>query len=119
MAIEKIIVMRDDLDSSEIPEGGGGEVSFAFKGQRYEMHLSTENEQKLFEAMRPFIEKARKADSHREDASRGEDGDEKPYDLREARAWLREQGYELNQVGPLKAEFRKIYEDAHGLPPWK
>ncbi|GLJ62202.1 hypothetical protein GCM10017576_23320 [Microbacterium barkeri] len=119
MAIEKIIVMRDDLDSSEIPEGGGGEVSFAFKGQRYEMHLTTENEQKLADALRPFIEKARKVDSTKEEASHSEGGDEKPYDLRDARRWLREQGYELNQVGPLKAEFRKIYEEAHGLPPWK
>lgn len=119
MAIEKIIVMRDDLDSKEITEGNGGEVSFAFKGQRYEMHLSTENEAKLFEALRPFIEKARKANDSSNGAAPSGSGDEKPYDLREARKWLRENGHELNQVGPLRAEFRKIYEEAHGLPAWK
>lgn len=120
MAIEKIIVMRDDLDSKEITEGNGGEVSFAFQGQRYEMHLSKENEAKLAEALRPFIEKARHAgENSPHGSSHAGAEDDKPYDLREARTWLREQGYELNQVGPLKAEFRKIYEEAHGLPPWK
>ncbi|MGO4488245.1 Lsr2 dimerization domain-containing protein [Microbacterium sp. 2RAF4] len=40
----------------------------------------------------------------------------KPYDTIAARAWLQEQGIEHNQMGPLKKEFREIYEQHFGLP---
>lgn len=54
-------IYADDIDGSE----GAEPVSFALRGQAYEIDLSKANQTKLEKALQPFIEKARKGSATR------------------------------------------------------
>jgi hypothetical protein len=55
MAERIIRVLVDDLDETEIPDGKGGSVKFAFRGTSYTIDLSEGNVAKLEKALAPFI----------------------------------------------------------------
>lgn len=54
MAVEKIIIRRDDLSGKE----GAEIVRFGFDGVSYQIDLVEENRKKLAEFLKPFIAKA-------------------------------------------------------------
>ncbi|MBO1902251.1 Lsr2 family protein [Leucobacter weissii] len=136
-----VIMKVDDLDGTPIPPNGGGSVRFGFRGKSYEIDLTSEHEEELAALLARYIEKAKELDAvagggertpqatdetdlvrakllqaeARENLAAGK----KPYDTIAARAWLSEQGIEFNQMGPLKKEFRRIYEAHYGLPPYE
>lgn len=59
-----------------------------------------------------------KAAALRAEAQRRVAAGELPYEISEARQWLDERGIAYNQMGPLKEEFRVIYEQHFGLPSY-
>lgn len=115
MAIKEVLV--DDLDETIIKDGKGGTVSFAFDNQHYEIELSNANKEKLAELLAPYIEKARKVGGRKSPLVRAVDnsGEERSYELIDARRWLIEQGHDVSRRGPLPEEFLKLYEEAHGI----
>jgi hypothetical protein len=50
----------DDLDGSEIPDGGDEQIEFSVRGVAYQIDLSTADGAKFDKALRPFIDGAMK-----------------------------------------------------------
>lgn len=128
-----VVMKVDDLDGTPIPPGEGGSVSFGFLGRHFEIDLTFEHEEELAKLLDPYIKKARevstpaaaaggteetRAQLLQAEARRNLEAGKKPYDTVAARAWLQEQGIEYNQMGPLKREFRVLYEKHYGLPSY-
>jgi hypothetical protein len=109
------MVQIDDLDGTTLEPGDGGTVTFAIKGENYEVDLSSENERKLLDALAPFIAVARKVEPRtRVEAASVAPREERAYEPREAREWLLAQGHELPERGPIKRELLRLFEEAHG-----
>ncbi len=128
-----VVMKVDDLDGTPIPPDGGRSVSFGFLGRHFEIDLTSAHEEELAKLLAPYIERAREvagpampleegeqalAQLLQAEARRNLAAGKKPYDTIAARAWLQEQGIEHNQMGPLKKEFREIYERHFGLPAY-
>lgn len=60
MAERLVRLLVDDLDGSEIRNGNGERVTFAVRGATYQIDLSSRNIEKLDQALKPFIEAAKK-----------------------------------------------------------
>jgi len=115
MAFERTMI--DDLDGTVVPAGGGGTVQFSFRGDNYELELSQENEEKLAEALAPFMAVARKSRSTSQlsaAVAAPPTTSGRAYEPREARAWLEEHGYDLPARGPVKKELLRVFEEANG-----
>ena len=61
MAERTIVQLIDDLDGSDITDGGGQRVDFAVRGISYHLDLSAANAAKFDKALAPFVEAAVKA----------------------------------------------------------
>lgn len=113
MAQKVHIVLVDDIDGTEADET----VTFGLDGASYEIDLSTENAEKLREALAPYVGHARKVGSARRGggsrrgrSSGGGDNGPSPAELRE---WARENGFEVSERGRVSQEIRDAYEAAH------
>jgi len=128
-----VVMKVDDIDGTPIPPEGGGSVSFGFLGRHFEIDLTNAHEEELARLLAPYIERAQevaapavplgeteraRAQLLQAEAQRNLAAGKKPYDTVAAREWLQEQGIEFNQMGPLKKEFREIYERHYGLPAY-
>jgi hypothetical protein len=90
-----ITKLVDDLDGSELAEGRGTTVRFAFEGASYEIDLSEKNAKKFKQVLDPYIEAGRKM--RRENKSRSAAG--RDYDPKVVRAWAIEQGIQVPERG--------------------
>ncbi|TRO55365.1 Lsr2 family protein [Streptomyces sp. IB201691-2A2] len=110
MAQKIVTVYTDDLTGAESEEVQTH--SFSLDGVNYEIDLISENYDKLFEALEPFIAKGRK---------RGRDKSTrhtpKPVSngtsAEELRAWARDNGLHVNDRGRVPATVREAYRKAH------
>jgi hypothetical protein len=111
MAQKIVTVYTDDLTGEESKEVQAH--AFSLDGVNYEIDLVSENYDKLFEALAPFIKKGRKvgrmkgASRSRKPSSTGGPSAE------EVRAWARENNYQVNDRGRVPASIREAYEKAH------
>ena len=88
MARAEIII--DDLDGTEIKQGKGGPVSFAFDGADYVIDLTDKNKATLAKALQPFIDKAQKVSR----LPRSRRGTAAPKDNpKEIREWAKQNGF--------------------------
>lgn len=142
VAMAEVIMKIDDLDGSPIV-GEVDPVLFGFDGVSYSIDLNEAHRAELEGFLARFIEKARVVEAPKveagatpgapnglsemdqaralllqAEAKKNLAAGKKPYDTIEARAWLQEQGIDFNQMGPLKKEFREIYERHFGLPSY-
>jgi hypothetical protein len=105
----------DDLDGSEIAEGGGERVEFSLRGVDYQIDLSAANAAKFDKALKPFVDGAMKLRGSRggrgkTTASRGPASKEHLTAIRE---WARKNGHEVSDRGRIKAEIVEAFEAAH------
>lgn len=112
MARRTSVITYDDLDGSE----GASRVTFAYRGTRYEIDLSEENQAKLGTALAPFIVAARKtgrvavlADQQTSTTAAGR----RRRDLAAVRDWAREHGLEVSDRGRVPIEVQNAYDAAH------
>lgn len=143
-----VIMKIDDLDGTPIAEGEGGRVEFSFEGKAYEIDLTNKHRDQLAKLLEPFISKAaevapdaaakpqapidpdeamrlaleeidrEKALQLQAEAEKRLAAGELPYEIPDARLWLEERGIEFNEMGPLKEEFRVMFEKHYGLPSY-
>jgi hypothetical protein len=122
MAERIIRQLIDDLDQSEIADGEGGPVEFAFRGTVYTIDLSAANAAKLEQALAPFIAAAtrvsgppvrseRPATSTRRGPTRTKAVRPK-HSSGEIRAWAAENGHEVSARGRIPAPVVEAYEEA-------
>jgi len=114
MAERIVRQLIDDLDGTEIPNGGGERIEFAFRGVSYQIDLTAANAAKLDKALKPYIDAAirlRRTRGRR--SSIGSNGSASKEQLSAIREWARKNGYEVSDRGRIKAEVVEAFEAAH------
>ncbi|MFD5065333.1 Lsr2 family protein [Streptomyces sp. NPDC058394] len=109
MAQRIVTIYTDDLTGAESEEVQVH--TFSLDGVNYEIDLVSDNYDKLFEALAPFIEKGRKLGR-----AKGAGRPRKPVGgagADEIRSWARENNYQVNDRGRVPASIREAYEKAH------
>ncbi|WP_331740155.1 Lsr2 family protein (plasmid) [Streptomyces sp. NBC_00015] len=110
MSQKIVTVYTDDLTGTESEEVQTH--SFSLDGVLYEIDLASENYDKLFEALEPFIKKGRKLAR-----TRGAGRTSKPSGgaptAEELRTWARAQGLPVNDRGRVPASIREAYQKTH------
>ncbi len=108
-------ILEDDLDGGKADET----VQFGLDGVEYEIDLSSENYEKLRDALAPWVGVARRTGGRRKRAvgsaaaaprAAAAEGASNTSDIR---AWAQENGYEVSSRGRVSAEVREAYEKAH------
>lgn len=102
------IILEDDLDGGPAEET----VRFGIDGAQYEIDLSEANAAKLRDAVRPFIAKARRAQSKQAPKQARPTGKSNP-DTAAIRQWARENGHPVSDRGRIHQDVQKAYYDAH------
>lgn len=102
----------DDIDGSTIAEGNGGTVTFAFNGTKYSIDLTKENEQKLADALKPFIDRARRVGTSGGSSS-SSSRSSKRRDLSKVRDWATANGFKVSERGRVPARVLEAYDAAH------
>ncbi|KOV71277.1 hypothetical protein ADL00_08395 [Streptomyces sp. AS58] len=110
MAQKIVTVYTDDLSGEEAEEVQTH--TFSLNGINYEIDLVSENYDRLFEALAPFIKSGRKTGRTKRanQARRPEEGGPSADQLR---AWARENNYHINNRGRVPASIREAYNKAH------
>ena len=105
----------DDIDGSEIRDGAGDRIDFAFRGVDYQIDLSAANIAKLEKALKPYIDAAAKVRgggrSRRSKVS--SNGKSSPEQLAAIRDWARKNGHEVADRGRIKSEIVEAFDAAH------
>jgi hypothetical protein len=109
MAQKVEVHLEDDLD------GGPADttLAFALDGKDYEIDLSEANAEKLREALRPFVDAARKTTpggSRRGTRTRASSSDP---DTAKIRAWAKEHGHPVSDRGRIHQSVKDAYYAAH------
>ncbi|AQW51686.1 Lsr2 family protein [Streptomyces violaceusniger] len=111
MAQKVQVLLVDDLDGGEADET----VTFSLDGKSYEIDLTTNNADKLRDALEPYTKGGRRtggrAAGGRGKARAASGGSQ---DTAKIRAWAKENGYEVNDRGRVPATVREAYEKANG-----
>lgn len=111
MAQKVQVLLVDDIDGGEADET----VTFALDGKSYEIDLTTDNADKLRDALEPYTKGGRRTGG-RAATTRGK---ARPaaagagQDTAKIRAWAKENGYEVNDRGRVPATVREAYEKAN------
>lgn len=105
MAQRRIVELIDDLDDTTIEDGGT--QTFSLNGSTYEIDLSSDNLEKLREALAPFITAGRRVRSSTPRASRAKARSAE--DLNAVREWARANGYTVSDRGRVAADIVAAY----------
>lgn len=106
MAQRVQIILEDDFD------GGGADetVAFGLDGTEFEIDLSSDNAQKLRDALAPWVASARKTGGRRKRGTRQASSGPGSAEIR---AWAQDHGYNVSSRGRVPAEIREAYANAH------
>jgi hypothetical protein len=110
MAQKIVTVFSDDLTGAESEEVQTH--TFSLDGVNYEIDLVSDNYDKLYEALAPFIKRGRKTgrskagDRPRRQPTSGVSAEE-------VRAWARKKGLQVSDRGRVPASVREAYEQAN------
>lgn len=120
MASRTRTVLVDDLDEVEIPEGEGQTVTFAVGSSAYEIDLNDANLGKLYDALQPFTDKARRVRGGSRARARAETPESAAptervdkEQLQAMRQWAQENGYKVSNRGRISKEVQDAYHAAH------
>lgn len=115
MAERIVRQLIDDIDGSEIPEGGGERIEFSVRGVSYQIDLSAANSAKLDKALKPYVEAAAKVRSTRGPRSKAAtgNGSAPKEQLSAIREWARNNGHQVSERGRIKGDVIAAFEAAH------
>ncbi len=115
MAQKVTVQLVDDLDNSDISEGKGRTVEFAFDGSAYEIDLSNDNADKLRDALSDYIAAGRKVTGRRASSSTGKSTPKRgnSEELAKIREWATANGYEVSTRGRISTQVQEAYAAAH------
>ncbi|MBT2473648.1 Lsr2 family protein [Microbacterium sp. ISL-103] len=102
MAQRQIVELIDDLDQTLITDGGT--YTFALNGKVYEIDLSSENIDRLNEALAPFIASARPVRG-----STARDRSHVSHEMSAIRAWAQRRGYTVSDRGRIPSDVIAAY----------
>lgn len=116
MASQLIVHLTDDIDPTKTADESR---IIGWDGYDYFIDLTKANDEKLFKALKPFLEAAhdrarqprRKATAKISNSASTNTGKEE----RDAiRAWARKQGHTVGEKGVIRRELIEEYQAAHG-----
>lgn len=107
MARKVEVSIVDDMDQS----ADARTIRFALDGQNYEIDLAEANEQRLRDALAPFVDKATKV-SARTVATRRAAGAGRSNTM-QIREWAAANGHKVSSRGRIPFEVREAYDAAH------
>lgn len=109
MAARTIVVRVDDLDGSDLGEGGKT-ISLAYQGAEYQLDLSDENAAQLEAVLQPYLSAAQRVGGRRRN-----DGQRRPPspDNSAVRQWAKENGHQVSDRGRISAEVLAAYSAAN------
>ncbi|MFJ2543041.1 Lsr2 family protein [Microbacterium sp. NPDC087589] len=112
MAQRRIVEFIDDLDQTTIEDGGT--LTFALNETVYEIDLSSANEDKLREALAPFIKAGRRVRPIRSRRTSSVKSSAPPSadERRAIRVWARDNGYSVSDRGRIAADIVAAYREA-------
>jgi nucleoid-associated protein Lsr2 len=137
MAERIVRQLIDDVDGTEIPDGGGESVEFSVRGVTYRIDLSAGNVAKFDKALKPFVDAASKvggaraarkksiagkastigsASTNGKSSANGKsssNGKVSGEQIRAIRDWARRNGHAVSARGRIKAEVVEAFEAAH------
>lgn len=115
MAERIVRQLIDDIDGSEILDGGGDRVHFSLHGVEYQIDLSNANIAKLDKALKPYVDAAAKVrgSGAKRSKSTGAKAASSKEQLSAIREWARKNGHEVSTRGRIKAEVVEAFEAAH------
>jgi hypothetical protein len=107
----------DDIDKTEILEGGGERVEFAFRGAAYRIDLNDNNVAKFEKALAPYIQSAAKVSRGRgrpRGPKAGRSTGRLPKEqLAAIRSWANKNGHKVSARGRIPADVVEAYETSH------
>jgi hypothetical protein len=108
----------DDIDGSDITDGGGEQLEFSVRGVAYRIDLSTANIARFDKALKPFVDAAEAVDGAPRRKAKGSgksapSAKSSPEQLAAVRDWARKKGYEVSDRGRIKAEIVEAFNAAH------
>ncbi|MFI8221377.1 Lsr2 family protein [Streptomyces sp. NPDC085932] len=109
MAQKIVTVYTDDLTGAESEDVRTH--TFSLDGVNYEIDLVSDNYDKLFEALAPFISKGRKITRPKRSSRTAKTTAEGP-SAEEIRAWARAQHHHVADRGRVPAHIREAYNKA-------
>jgi hypothetical protein len=110
MAQRVQVILEDDLDGTQIPEGKGETVSFSLDGREYEIDLTTKNATALRKALAPYTEKASRVGKKTGTRGKRTQVGPAPAIIKE---WARANGYEVADRGRIPQDVREAYDKAN------
>jgi hypothetical protein len=110
MAHKTIVQLIDDLDQTEVKDGGQT-ITFTFQKVQYEIDLNEQNTQRLHEALAPYIAAGRRVGG-RAGATRTTSRKD-PAQLQTIRRWAKTRGMKVSDRGRISAEVLAAYEASH------
>ena len=112
MAQRTQVILIDDLDGTEIAEGGQS-ISFSFNGVDYAIDLGEANAERFEKALAPFVEHAQRVGGRRSSRGAGTaTSTAGKIDSKGVRAWAQSNGIELSARGRIPAEVVEKYQSA-------
>ncbi|MFE0101153.1 Lsr2 family protein [Streptomyces sp. NPDC059009] len=109
MVQKMVTIYTDDLTGKESDEIHTH--VFSLDGVTYEIDLTPDSYDRLYDALAPFIDNGRKQGRGRGRSARKSDpGAPSAEDMR---AWAKGNGFEVNDRGRVPAAIREAYEKAH------
>lgn len=111
MAQQTRTVFVDDLTGKEIPEDNAVTLRFSYGGNDFEIDLSSDNAAQLDEALRPYIDAARRVRGG--STSKPKSSAPAGTSLQEIREWARANGHTLSDRGRISADILSAYRQAH------
>lgn len=114
MATKHVTHLVDDLDGSVLEDGEGKQVTFSVEGRSYEIDLSADNANKLYEAFAPYVNAARSVGSSGAGRSRRSSPRKSSVNLGAVREWARANGHTVSDRGRVPSTIVDAYEAANG-----
>lgn len=115
-----ITTIIDDMTNEELTEDQATELIFGWEGARYRLDISKLGAAKFEKFITPYVEAAEKISATRGrprstgGSSRKSSGSGlSKEELAAARAWLKQNGHEVNDRGRIKGELLELYTTAH------
>lgn len=113
MATKHVTHLVDDLDGSVLEDGEGKQVIFSVEGRAYEIDLSADNAEKLFEAFAPYVAAARSVSASNPGRSHRSSSQKRSVDLGAVREWARANGHTVSDRGRVPGSIIDAYEAAN------
>lgn len=112
MAQKTRVIFVDDLSGDELPEGQGQTVTFGLDGTSYEIDLNREHADELREAVKRYVNAARKIGRAQQQRTSSRDAQSRQ-DVQAVREWAKANGHEVSERGRLPKSITEAYAAAH------